>query len=210
MEIKKLNKKLDVMGTQGFFQMEDELRHSYKFEDLGFKPWNISRFIGKNPGKSPYQLVYQTENGETEVDDTIREDVSKLIGFELYDKEHTYVVLIKTIKAEDLPDVKTVTVGELREIAKKIHPEAIPINDYMAALMWYYPIHYYTLNFLLKKKGIELPDIQVLSSIKSGANDNERFIDWNSSCGYWEYLDGDGGSGVIEWHLPVWCYYVKK
>lgn len=197
------------MDTQEFFQMEDELKSTFNFNDLGFKPESISRFIGKNPGKAPFNLVYQTENGETETTSTIREDLSKLIGFELFDKDHTYVVLIKTIKSEDIKDVKSATVGELREIAKKIHPEAMPINEWIAALMWNYPIHYYTFKFILQKKGIEIPDIQVLSSIKPDASDQERFIDWNSSCGRWEYLDEDGGSGLIKWHLPVLCYYIE-
>lgn len=195
---------------QKFLQIEEDLRKTFNFGDLGFKAENLAKFIVAHPGETPVQLVYQAEDGTTESDNKIREDLSKLIGFELYNHNQTYVILTTVITKENLRDPKNATVGELREIAKKIHPDAKPIPDWLAAVMWAACRHYYCTNFLLQKRGIYLPDIQVLSSIKEDEDDSSLFIDWNSSCGLWTYLDEDGGTGRIEGRLPVWCYYIKK
>ena len=193
---------------QQFLEIKKELKKPYN--ELGLKYDEIAEFIVSNPSKSSLKLVYQTKDGNTESDDTIREDLSNLIGFEVSDRNQTYVVLTRVITKKDLKDVKYATVGELRKIAKTIHPDAAPIFDWVANLMWRSAKDYYTLKYLLMKKGVELPDISILSSVRDSADDEDTSIDWNSSCRYWDYLDGDGGGGLIEGNLPVWCYYIKK
>ena len=195
---------------QEYLKIKEELNNSFKFRDFRFEPDVIAEFIMKHPGEVPFKLVYKTADGGTESDHKIREDLSSLVGFELYYQSKTYVVLTKVISAEDLHDVENATVGELRTVAKQIHPAAMPINEIVAALMWRVAPHFYTMKYLLAKKGIELPDIQVLSSIKPDERDDSPFTDWNSSCGYWDYLDEDGGSGRIEGSLPIWCYYIVE
>ena len=193
---------------QKFLQIIKELEKTFNFEDLGFGAETLAGFIVVHPEEVPVKLVYRTECG-TESDNKIREDVSNLIGFELPYQNRTYVILTKVITEEDLKDPETATVGELREIAQKIHPGAMPIPNWLAAVMWAACRRYYIMKFLLKEKGVELPDIQVLSSIKRGEDDSSPFADWNSSCGYWNYMDEDGGSGRIKGCLPIWCYYTK-
>ena len=195
---------------QEYLKIKEDLNKSFKFDELRFKPDGIAEFIMKHPGEVPFKLVYKTADGGTESDHRIREDLSGLVGFELYYKGETYVVLTKVITGKDLQDVENATVGELRTVAKQFHPEAMPINEIVAALMWRTAPHFYTTKYLLGKKGVELPDIQVLSSIKPDESDDSPFTDWNSSCGLWNYLDGDGGSGRIEGSLPIWCYYIVK
>ncbi len=193
---------------QKFWQIIEELKNTFDFKELGFGAEKLAKFIIEHPGEAPVQLVYRIGD-EIESDNKIREDISNLIGFELYYKNCTYVVLTKVITEEDLKDPEAATVGELREIARKIHPGAMPIPDWLAAVLWTACRHYYITKFLLKEKGVELPDIQVLSSVKQSEDDSSPFVDWNSSCGYWNYMDEDGGSGVIEGCLPIWCYYAK-
>lgn len=195
--------------VQKFLQTIGELEDTFDFGELCFDADKLAGFIVVNPGKTPVQLVYRTEDG-TESDDTIREDLSNLIGFELKYQNHTYVILTRVITKEDLKDPETATVGELREIAKKFYPSAMPIPDWIAALMWAARRWYYITKFLLYKQGFELPDIQILSSIKQGEDDGSPFADWNNSCGSWNYMDGDGGGGRIECCLPIWCYYFKE
>lgn len=195
---------------QEYLKIKEELNNSFKFGELGFKPDGIAEFIMKHPGEAPLKLVYKTPDGGTESDYKVREDLSCLIGFELYYEGKTLVVLTKVITADHLQDVENATVGELRTVAKEIHPEAMPINEIVAALMWRKAPHFYAMKYLLAKKGIELSDIQVLSSVKPDESDDSPFTDWNSSCGYWNYLDGDGGSGRIEGSLPIWCYYIVE
>lgn len=195
--------------VQKFLQIIGELEDTFDFGELCFDADKLAWFIVVHPGKAPVQLVYRTENG-TESDDTIREDLSSLIGFEINYQNRTYVILTRVITKEDLKDPETATVGELREIAKTFYPSAMPIPDWIAALMWVARRNYYITKFLLHKQGIELPDIQILSSIKQGEDDSSPFADWNSSCGRWNYMDGDGGGGRIEGCLPIWCYYLKE
>lgn len=193
---------------QEYLKIKEELNNSFKFRDLRFEPDVIAEFIMKHPGEVPFKLVYKTADGGTESDHKIREDLSSLVGFELYYQSKTYVVLTKVISAEDLHDVENATVGELRTVAQQIHPRAMPINNIVAALMWRAAPHFYTMKYLFMKREIELPDIQILSSVRPDERDDSPFTDWNSSCGYWNYLDGDGGGGRIEGSLPIWCYYI--
>lgn len=195
---------------QEYLKIKEELNNSFKFRDLRFEPDVIAEFIMKHPGEVPFKLVYKTADGGTESDHKIREDLSSLVGFELYYQSKTYVVLTKVISAEDLHDVENATVGELRTVAQQIHPRAMPINNIVAALMWRAAPHFYTMKYLFMKREIELPDIQILSSVRPDERDDSPFTDWNSSCGYWNYLDGDGGGGRIEGSLPIWCYYIVE
>ena len=195
---------------QEYLKIKEELNNSFKFRDLRFEPDVIAEFIMKHPGEVPFKLVYKTADGGTESDHKIREDLSSLAGFELYYQSKTYVVLTKVISAEDLHDVENATVGELRTVAQQIHPRAMPINNIVAALMWRAAPHFYTMKYLFMKREIELPDIQILSSVRPDERDDSPFTDWNSSCGYWNYLDGDGGGGRIEGSLPIWCYYIVE
>lgn len=195
---------------QEYLKIKEELNNSFKFHELRFKPDGIAEFIMKHQGEVPFKLVYKTADGGTESDHKIRENLNGLVGFELYYKDKTYVVLTKVITGKDLQDVENATVGELRAVAKQIHPNAMPINNIVAALMWRAAPHFYTMKYLFMKREIELPDIQVLSSIRSDESDDSPFTDWNSSCGYWDYLDEEGGSGRIEGSLPIWCYYIVE
>lgn len=201
---------------QKFLDLEREL--SYLPKELSIASRPIVDFIMKNPGKSPVPLVYKDEEGNVESDYRIREDLSTLIGYELAFKDDesnvaTSVILFKNITKDMLEAeecLENATIGKLREIAKTIHPKAKIINKWVAAYMWEKCAAFYTIKFLLGKKGFEIPDIQILSSSEGHDSDSDTFINWNSSCGYWDYLDDDGGSGKIHFHLPVWCYYVKS
>ena len=211
------NKKTNFMDTyQRFLEIEEKLKVLLK--DLRIESRSIADFIVKNPDKSPVPLVYKDEAGKIESDSYIREDLSTLIGYELpccsrEQGNFTVVILFKNITQEMLEAegcLENAKVGKLREMAKTIHPEAKIINEDVAASMWHFCAVYYTIRFLLGEKGFEIPDIQVLSSSEEYDSDDSPFINWNSSCGYWNYRDDDGGSGVIRGQLPMWCYYVKK
>ena len=201
---------------QKFLEIEKKLESSLK--GLNINSQSIAKFIMKNPDKSPLPLVYKTSAGQIESDDQIREDLSTLIGYEisyedLNEKRVTVVILFESITKDMLEAegcLTNPTVGKLREIAKTIHSEAKIIDEWIAACMWYKAADYYTIRFLLGEKGIEIPDIQTLSSSEEHDSNSSISINWNSSCGRWEYLDGVGGFGVINWNLPVWCYYVKE
>ena len=198
-----------------FLEIEEKLK---PLSTLKISSRSIADFIVKHPGQSPILLVYKGKNGKTESDYKIREDLSTLVGYEIpyrddEERSVTAVILFKNITKEMLEAegcLEDATIGKLREIAKTIHPEAKIINEKVAYRMWRMCAEYYAIRFLLGEKGFEIPDIQVLSSSEESDSDDSLWINWNSSCGYWNYLDDDGGSGVIRSHLPVWCYYIKR
>jgi len=200
-----MEKELEVIQCQMM------LEKCIDFPKLEIDPKPIAKFIVNNPGKVTFNLLYQEESGKLERDKTIREDLSSLVGYVLgRPTGKTVVILLKTIteqtlKAEGVEGDPTI--GDLREIAKKIHPEAKPIDARVANWMWNTAPHYYLLKYLLGTKGVVIPDIDVLSSLEESDADGSPFINWNSSCGYWEYLDNQGGSGRINGCLPVFCYF---
>jgi hypothetical protein len=199
------------------FEIERKLIKTLNLEELNIKPNLISEFVITHPDKVPFPLIYDAEGG-TETSHKVREDLSNLIGFEIgykskMENDIRTVILFKTITKEMLKAencLENATIGKLHEIAKTIHPDAKIIHEYLAALMWYYHVHYYIMKFQLSEKGFNIPDIQHLSSCEEEDSQDSQFIKWNSSCGFWAYLDKDGGVGRIEWELPIWCYYTQK
>ena len=191
-------------------QNEMMLNDTFNFSKLGINPRPLAEFLFKHPGKVSFDLVYETNDGKFEMDVKIRDGSDKLVGYLIgrYMKKKV-VILLETITEEMLKEkgcLEDPTIGDLRRIAKEIHPNAIPVNAIICDRMWKTAPHYYLLKYLLKEKGVEIPDIDVLSSVKEDDLDASPFIDWNSSCGFWDYFDGDGGSGRIYGSLPVFCY----
>jgi len=193
-------------------QIEMKLNDTFNFGELGIDPRPIAEFLFRHPDEVSFDLVYKTNDGKLEMDVKIRNSSDKLVGYLL----GTYmgkkvVVLLEAITEEMLKEkgcFKDTTIGDLRRIAKEIHPNAIPVNAIICNRMWKTAPHYYLLKYVLKTKGVEIPDIDILSSVREEDNDASLFIDWNSSCGFWKYFDGDGGSGRIDISLPVFCYYL--
>lgn len=185
-----------------------KIKESLKLDELGFgiSANEMAEFIEKHHEFSPLKLVYKTVNNGTESDYKIHKDLSNLIGFELFYMGKTFVIFTRVITNECLQDTENATIGELRTIAKQIYPNALPINNLVASLMWGCAQDFYTMKYILMEKGIELSDIRILSSVEPEENDNCQFIEWYSFCELLDYLDGEGGGGEIKNGLPVWCY----
>lgn len=193
-------------------KIENELNEKFKFQDLGLNAHRAAEFILENPGMSPCYLFYQAKNGQIEIDDQIRKNLSSLIGYTVSETAIAYtdVVLLKTI-TEDMLKAKgcfeNATLGDLRKIAKTIHPNATIIDEDAAVGMWDYSEDYYILKYLLSKRGVEIPHIDILSSCEESDKDESNLIHWNSSGKLWHFYC-QYETGHIQAHLPIFCHYV--
>ena len=178
-------------------------------QELNIEPRPIADYILLHPDETPLSLVYSV-NGKSQVTSKVQDDLSNLVGFELsYYERDKIIILLKTITKDLLESkgcLKDCTIGKLRKIAGTIHPRAKLINANIAARIWQLHSLYYATKFILGEKGAELPDIQVLRSSEEFDDDTCPWLNWNTSCGKWNYLDDDIESGVIERELPVLLY----
>lgn len=192
-------------------QVKEELENALNLKALGLTSDPLANLIIKLGGDLPFGLVYQQDDNQIEIINKIyKERLSSLIGFELHSKTKAYIILFRTITAEDLKGNDNPTLADIRAIADEIHPGAKPINSDIAAQLWSYAQYYYISKFLLGKKGIELPDIQKIAVVNEIDADSQSYVEKHESFGLWVYEENGGEIDYILYNLPLLCYYEKE
>ena len=202
------------MEEARILQINEDLRNKFNFNELNFSIDSFIDFIANHQDESPFELVYRSKDGKLEMDKKIREDLTTLVGYVLQSPtKETVIVLLKTITEKTLKEngcEKKPTIGDLRQIASQLHPDAKPINSLIAGWMWMKAKEYYILKYLLGLKNYDIPDISFLSSVEEDFDDQLSFIDGNFSGGFWDYWDGDYRKIDIKYGFPIFCAILNK
>lgn len=184
----------------------EELESTFNFAALGLNSENIAKYVSQFPDKSPLELVYK--NGDNlEFSGTIREDLSSLIGFKITyqddDGEKISVILFKIITKDDFEPNETITIGKLREFAKK-HGNGKIINEAIARAIWQHAESFYAMQFMLGKRGVEFPGIFAICSSEEYESDSSTWIDWSWVSDEWNYTKRE--KTRITFDIPIWCH----
>ena len=66
---------------QEYKKIKEELNKTFDLNQLGFKADKIAEYIVEHPGEVPFLLVYKDDNGKTESDHKIRENLDDSYRF---------------------------------------------------------------------------------------------------------------------------------
>lgn len=196
-----------------FDEIKHEILGTFNMEALMFSADEMAERVVASSNESPLLLVYVDRDGKMILDKRIH-NLSSLVGVQIGcdadDPEVLIVILFDTIKSKDLEAMgckRSITLAKLRKFAKqKIHPAAKVINKSVATMLWNNAFDYYTLNYMLSKKGVEIPGIMVLQSFEDSDANNSNLVRWNHPRTAWVYEEGLDKC-AIEFDTPFLCYF---
>ena len=191
----------------------EEIERTFNMGALGFSAEKMAKFVIASDNRAPLTLAYAGKDGKIILDERIH-NLSSLVGVKIGcdadNPEVSIVILFDTIKSKDLEAMgckRSITLAKLRKFAKqKIHPAAKVINKSVATMLWNNAFDYYTLNYMLSKKGVEIPGIMVLQSFEDSDANNSNLVRWNHPRTAWVYEEGLDKC-AIEFDTPFLCYF---
>lgn len=191
-----------------------DIENTFNMGALRLSAEKMAEFVVASNNTSPLTLVYAGKNGRMILDDKIHGNLSSLIGFKIGcdadDPEVSIIILFDTIKTKDLEAMgcqRSISVGRLRKFAmQNIHPAAKVLNKQVATMLWNSAADFYTLKYMLSKKGVEIPGIMILPSCEENDPDNSTVVRWNFPREKWEYENEHLVECGIDYDTPFWCY----